>query len=142
MFHISQDQNTLTDVANGTQYTAVDTGWRSTCDGCAFRDEACPTVHGKSDYMHFCGPNSRDDGNYIIWVLDDRKQMQDNTAMTNTTQDAKQKSFGYTHKIEWTELHKWLGVMVDKKFYTTEDALEMHLSAFAKQGITPTVTVL
>ncbi len=56
--------------------------------------------------------------------------------------DDRYKSFGYTHKIEWSEHHKWLDMDVQKKFYTHESALSMHLAAFRKQGIVPTITAL
>ena len=52
------------------------------------------------------------------------------------------KKAGYTHMITWKEFHKHIGMMVEKRFPTTSDALQKHLANFQRENIVPVVEVL
>jgi hypothetical protein len=52
------------------------------------------------------------------------------------------KQAGYTHMITWNEFHKYIGMMVEKRFPTTADALQKHLANFKRENIVPLVEVL
>ncbi len=47
---------------------------------------------------------------------------------------------GYTHRITWSEWHKFLRCWVEKTFPTTADAVALHVAGLKVRGITPVVT--
>jgi hypothetical protein len=138
MYEISPDQQTLTETGTGLVLRAVP--GKNCCQGCEFdygNDSQCGLA--QLDIAPKCVGGARNDRKEIIWVIDNTQISKDNASMNSTNS---QKTAGYTYKLEWKEFHQWLGMEVNKSFYTTDDAIHVHLSAFAKQGIVPTVTKL
>lgn len=49
-----------------------------------------------------------------------------------TDYDIGAKKAGYTHKVSWSEYNDWINMYVPRHFYTTDDAVDLHVRTLNK----------